>query len=462
MSSAAPDARPPNKSSDIKGASSQAGNRRADVEKPSGVRHGVVGFAVALSMITYIDRVALSNSRNQVVTALHLSDAQMGLVFTAFATAYALFEMPSGFMGDRMGPRKVLLRIVILWSIFTALTGRAWNFASLFVSQFLFGAGEAGCYPNIARAFAIWLPQTERVRAQGIIWMSSRWGGAFTPLLVVLLFQHMDWRLAFVAFGSLGVLWTIAFALWFKDNPRDNTSVNQAELNLLKHNAPPAPHGFPWRDLLASRTVVLLCLQYFALSFPWYFLITWAPTFIDERSHLDVTHATFLKTLPLLMGGIGSITCGLLSKPLARWTGSVKTARKLSACFGFAGASACLILATMLKDPYFVVPAIAMSSFCNDLIMPAAWGAVMDIAGSYSGTVAGAMNMIGNLGGALYGTVSGLVLQMSHRNWDYVLYMGAAVYIAGFIIWTQLDPVTAIVWRQHRPPEPKAQRIEEL
>ncbi len=371
----------------------------------------------------------------------------MGLVFTAFATAYALFEIPSGFLGDRLGPRNVLLRIVIWWSIFTALTGRAWNFASLWVTQFLFGAGEAGCYPNIARAFSIWLPQPERVRAQGIIWLSSRWGGAFTPLLVAFLFQFMDWRLAFLVFGCFGALWTVAFAWWFRDNPRDKKGVNQAELDLLKNNAPPAPHGgIPWADLFGSRTVVLLCVQYFAISFTWYFLITWAPTFIDERFHLDVTRSVLLKTLPLLMGGIGSFTCGLLAKPMARWTGSVKNARKFSACFGFAGASAFLILATMLHDPWLVVPAIALSSFCNDIVMPCAWGTVMDISGSYAGTVAGTMNMMGNLGGALYGTVSGFVLQESGRNWNYVLYMGAAVYIAGFIVWTQIDPVTPIDW----------------
>lgn len=431
-----------------------------EAQKPSKVRHGVVAFAVALSVITYIDRVALSNSRKQVANALHLNDLQMGAAFSAFALAYALFEIPSGFMGDRLGPRGVLLRIVIWWSIFTAATGQAWSFASLRITQFLFGAGEAGCYPNIARMFSIWLPQPERVRAQGIIWMFSRWGGAVTPLLMAVLFRYVDWRMAFAAFGCLGVVWTVAFAVWYRDNPRDKPGVNQAELDLLKDNAPPAPHGFPWRDLLGSKTVLLLCGQYFAVSFTWYFLITWAPTFIDDRFHLDVTRSTFLKTLPLLMGGIGSITCGLLAKPMARWTGSVRMARKVSACFGFAGASAFLILATMLRNPYLVVPAIAMSSFCNDLVMPAAWGTVMDISGSYSGTVAGSMNMIGNLGGALYGTAAGWVLQVSNRNWDYVLYMGAAVYLAGFVIWTQIDPVTPITWAKRGGPP--AQLIEEL
>jgi MFS family permease len=308
----------------------------------------------------------------------------------------------------------------------------------------------------------VWLPQSERVRAQGIIWMSSRWGGAFTPLLIALLFQYMDWRLAFTVFACLGVIWTVAFSAWYKDDPRDNKNVNEGELELLANNPKPAPHGFPWRDLVASKTVVLLCLQYFAISFTWYFLITWAPTFVDERFHLDVTKSTILKTLPLLAGGFGSITCGLLAKPLARWTGSVLTARRIAACTGFAGASGCLVLATLLHEPFLVVGAIALSSFCNDLVMPAAWGAVMDISGSYSGTVAGSMNMVGNLGGALYGTVSGLVLQYSNRNWDYVLYMGAAVYLIGFFIWMKLDPVTPIEWRSHANPSPDAQQITEL
>ncbi len=431
-------------------ATSQSQKPSAPDQRPSGVRHGVVAFAVAISMVTYIDRVALSNSRKQVAASLHLTDQQIGYVFSAFAVAYALFEIPSGYMGDRMGPRNVLLRIVLWWSAFTVATGRAWNFISLWITQFLFGAGEAGCYPNIARAFSIWLPQSERVRAQGIIWMFSRWGGAVTPILMAILFKYMDWRMAFACFGCLGVVWTVAFGLWFKDNPAEKKGVNQAELDLLKNNPPPAKHaGIPWRDLLASRTILLLCLQYFAISFTWYFLITWEPTFIDERFHLDVTRSTLLKTLPLLLGGIGSMTSGLLAKPLARMCGSVKKARQWCACFGFAGGSVCLVIATLLHDPYWVVSAIALSSFCNDLVMPCAWGAVMDISGSYAGTVAGSMNMIGNLGGALYGTVSGFVLQQSNRNWDYVLYMGAAVYLLGFIMWTQIDPVTPVTWRAH-------------
>jgi MFS transporter, ACS family, glucarate transporter len=419
-------------------------------ERPTRVRYWVIFFAVTLSIITYIDRVALSLSRGRVAADLHLTDTQMGFVFAAFAFAYAAFEIPSGYMGDRLGPRRVLMRIVIWWSFFTAATGLAWNFISLWCTQLLFGAGEAGCYPNITRAFSNWLPRSERVRAQGIIWLSSRWGGAFTPILIAILFQYLTWRQAFATFGILGVFWAVAFYFWFRDDPRDKSGVNQAELNLLRDNPPIAAHGnVPWGKLASSKTVWLLCAQYFVLSFPWYFLITWAPTFIDERFHLDVTKSTALKVLPLLLGGLGSLTAGLISAPLARWVGSVRKTRKILACTGFAGASACVMLATILHEPLAAVLAVGFSSFCNDLVMPGAWGSVMDVAGPYSGTLAGTMNMMGNFGGALYGPVAGYVLQHSNHNWNYVLYMGAAVYVVGIFLWLALDPVTPIDLDEH-------------
>lgn len=413
--------------------------------KPTKVRYWVIFFAVTLSIVTYIDRVALSLTKKQVAHDLNMSDSQMGWVFGAFAVAYALFEIPSGFMGDKLGPRNVLMRIVLWWSAFTALTGMTFNFLSIFFTQLLFGAGEAGCFPNITRAFSTWLPRNERVRAQGIIWLSARWGGAFTPLLLVGLFQFLTWRQAFAAFGLLGVVWAIAFFLWFRDNPKDKAGVNQAELDLLKNNAPPAGHAnTPWKALMTSRTVVLLCAQYFVLSFSWYFLITWFPSFVDERFHVNVATSTMLKVMPLFFCGLGSLFCGFIFAPLSRWMGSVKTARRLLACTGFLGASAFTVLAAFQHEALYAVLAIAMANFCNDLVMPTSWGTVMDVSHGYSGTIAGTMNMMGNLGGAFYGPVTGLVLSAYGHNWDYVLFMGAGVYAIGFFLWLTLDPVTPI------------------
>ena len=177
----------------------------------TGTRHKVIAFAITLAVLSYIDRVCISQAAPIISKEFNLTKDDMGTVFAAFALAYALFEIPGGWMGDKMGPRKVLMRIVIWWSFFTAITGFMWNKLSLVIARFLFGAGEAGCFPNRTKSFTTWLPVQERVRAQGILWMSARWGGAFTPLLVVFLFKFISWRMAFVLFGLLGVVWAVAF-----------------------------------------------------------------------------------------------------------------------------------------------------------------------------------------------------------------------------------------------------------
>lgn len=414
-------------------------------EHPTHVRYWVVVFAVTLAVFSYIDRVALSQAEGTISKELGLSEVQMGWVFSAFASAYAAFEIPSGYMGDRWGPRRVLMRIVMWWSFFTAATGWAFNFLSLFLTQLLFGAGEAGCFPNITRAFATWLPREERVRAQGIIWLAARWGGAFTPLLVVLLFRYVSWRLAFGIFGMLGVIWAIFFYRWFRDNPADNPKVNAAELRLMRGSEELLGHAkIPWGRFAASKQVRLLCAQYFCLSFGWYFYITWLPKFIHENLKLTGTQGALYGILPLFLGGLGSLFCGFISSYLTRITGSVTKTRKLLACIGFFGAGGLLILATFLRNPLAVMLSIGFASFCNDLVMPTSWGACMDVGGKLAGTLSGTMNMMGNFGGALYPVVIGYILRQFNHNWDLPLYISAAVYFCGIFLWLALDPVTPL------------------
>lgn len=393
-------------------------------------RHGVIAFGAALAVVTSIDRVVLSLSRGRIAADLHLTDAGMGLVFSAYATAYAFCEIPSGHQGDREGPLPVLMRIAIWWSLFMAITGSAFNFISLYLSQLLFGAGEAGCYPNIGRMFALRLPPSERIRAQGLVWLSARWAGAFTPIVVAILFRFLTWRQTFIVLGVLGVAWAIAFRSWFGagNGPSPQATRGQA----------------PWGIFARSRIVWLLCGQYFALVFQWYFLITWAPTFIDERFRTGPAESTALKVLPLFFGGLGALTAGLIAAPLTRWTGSVERTHKIIGCVGFAGASVGLLLATVLHAPLPGVLAVAFSSFCNDLAMPIIWGTANDVGGNWSGTVSGTMNMMGNLGGALYGLTAGLILQSTHHDWNAILYMGAAVYLTGGLMWMAIDIVTPI------------------
>ena len=435
----------------------------ASTSRPTRTRYWVIVFAVTLAVITYIDRVCISQAAPFMRQDLGLTAEQMGWAFSLFFWAYALFEIPSGWWGDRIGARRVLMRVVIWWSLFTAATGWVFNWASLLVTRTLFGAGEAGCFPNLTKAFTTWLPKAERVRAQGIMWLSARWGGAFTPLLVILLLQHLSWRRAFELFGLLGAVWAVCFYFWYRDNPRDRKSVNEAELALL-----PRPeevtlgHGkVPWKRFLASPTVWLLWAQYLCLNFGAVFYITWLPTYLQEARGFDLARhpliaqwpwlannpqvvKALLAGVPLFFGGLGSLFCGSISAPLARWIGSVVAARRWLAGIGFLGAASCLALSVTIRDPLLAMLAMGVASFCNDLVMPPSWGACMDIGGRLSGTLSGSMNMMGNFGGALAALVIGYVLSWSNHNWNLAIYVAATVYFLGTFCWLRLDPVTPL------------------
>jgi ACS family glucarate transporter-like MFS transporter len=389
-------------------------------------RGTVIFFSIALAVFTSMDRSVLSLTRARIAADLQLSDVQMGLIFGAFTVAYALCEIPSGFLGDRTGPEGVMTRIALWWGTFMAVTGATVGFVSLYISQFLFGGGVSGCYPSIARAFANFLSPRERARAQGMIWLGSRWGGASTPIIMAVLFRFMGWRAAFATLSLIGFTWVLGFRRWFPRTARVDPSV------------PRVPT--PWGAFARSKTVWLLCGQYFALVFPWFFYVTWVPAFIDERFQATPVAVTVFKVLPLLFGGLGALAGGLLSGPLAHRLGNLGRARKTLACVGFAGASALLVIASTQHSALPGVLAVAFSSFCNDLVMPTAWGTASDVAGRWSGTVSAIMNMVGNMGGALFGFITGVILQATHHNWNLILYMNAAVYLTGILMWLALDP----------------------
>jgi ACS family glucarate transporter-like MFS transporter len=415
-------------------------------QAPTHVRYWVIVFAVALAVVTYIDRVCISQAAPLITRDLGFSREQMGAVFSAFVLAYALFEIPGGYLGDRMGARRVLMRIVVWWSFFTAATGFAWNFTSMVVTRFLFGAGEAGCFPNLTKSFTTWLPPEERVRAQGILWMSARWGGAFTPLLVMQVLRWMSWRQAFMVFGGIGLIWAVLFFRWYRDNPRDNKSINPAELRMIEESQHLASShsDVPWGVFVRSRQVWMLCFQYFCLSYGWYFYITWLPTYLHEARHLSLDNGAMLSTLPLFLGGCGSFVCGILYPRVNRWTGDVGKSRRLMACIGFAGATGFLILSSLLGDPTWAMIVMGIASFSNDLVMPGSWAACMDVGGKYAGTLSGTMNMMGNLGGVVSPIVIGYILTHTNNNWSLTFYVSAAVYFAGIFFWLFLDPVTPL------------------
>src|SRR6185436_18308029 len=260
-----------------------------DALAPTRARYKVIVFGVLLAAIQYVDRICIAKAAPKIRADLKLDGDQMAWIFAAFTIAYALFEIPTGWMGDKFGTRKTLVRVVLWWSLFTAATGWMFNFLSMFVCRFLFGMGEAGCFPNLTRAFSSWLRPEAKVRAQAILWMCARLGGAGTPLLVTIVLRMLEkgklgWPYAFLIFGSLGVVWAFFFWRWFRDEPKEHPEVNQAERALLANNPPPARHeAVPWLRFMSVPTTWLLWLQYFFFSYCWYFYVTWLSTFLDKN-----------------------------------------------------------------------------------------------------------------------------------------------------------------------------------
>lgn len=418
---------------------------------PTRARYWVVVFAVSLAIIQFIDRVCISQAAPHLSADLGLSKQQMGWVFSAFTLAYALLEIPTGYWGDRRGPRGVLIRVVSWWSFFTVATGLAWNWISLLVVRFLFGAGEAGCFPNLTKAFEKWLPRSERFRAQSIVWMSARWGGAATPYLVFLVLTLVNWRLAFGIFGLLGLAWALLFARWFRNDPRQHPAVNAAEAALLPPARDEASGGelaAPWRLLLGRPALWLLCGQYMACCYGWFFFVTWFPTYLLEVHKYGLKEGAVLAGLPLFMGGIGSMLAGVVAPRLEARLG-IRLGRRLLGVAGTLGAGGCLLIATTVREPLLAVAAIAVASFCNDFILPVSWTTCMDIGGRYVGTVSAAMNMMGNLGGVVSPVVLGYVVGQT-GNWNLTFVITAVVYAFGAACWWALDPVTSLDTPQPR------------
>src|SRR6201992_1591307 len=405
--------------------------------KASRTRYSIVALAIGLAILSYVQRVAISQAAGPISHDLHLNKAQMGLVFGAFGLSYALFEVPIGLLGDKIGVRRVLMHIVLGGSPFPAITGAAWNFVSLWIIRFLFGAGEAGCFPILTRMLSMWLPARERVTAQGLLWAFARWGGAFTPPLVLAAIGLIGWRLSFVAFAGLGLVWCVIFWFWLKDNPRQHTSVNDAERELLELSRvlmthQPGQKG--WLTLLLTPEVIILCFQYFCVSFTWYFYITWLPTYLREGRGQTAAHAAALSVLPLLFGGFGALITGLAP---------VSIPRRRIAVVALLSTAFLLFLFLQTKTILVAMLCMGLASLCSDLVMPISWNACVEIGGSYTATVAATMNMLGNLAGFVMPVVGGLILQRTAGNWNALIHLMILSDVIAGLCWLYLNPEKA-------------------
>ncbi len=414
-------------------------------QNPNRGRRVLLGFAMTLAALLYVDRVCISQSQHLISADLGLSKQQMGLAFTVFGIAYGLFEIPGGWLADRFGPRRTLTGAVCWWSLFTAASGWARGLASLVGYRFFFGLGQACCFPNLTRAFSNWFTGAERTKAQSLMWLAARWGGAFTPLLVVLTLDFVSWRRSFYLFGSLGFLWVALFWWWFRDQPKDDRPAEPAE-SAVGAGLKPA-RTVPWKRFLANRSVWLLCLQYACLSYGFWFYLTWLPTYVREQFGLEQADryvAALLAAPPLFLAGIGCVLAGWLTPRLVRRFGDVRRVRRGLGVLGHAVACVMLLVSISLENPILSMIAMGLSCFGNDLAMPGSWAGCMDLGGRFSGTLSGTMNMWGCIGGLLAPWTIPYILEAAGGQWRMVILVIAGWYAVGALCWLGIDPVTPI------------------
>lgn len=411
------------------------------LKRPTRVRHVVLFLTVAVYMITYMDRTAIGSAVPSIQKEFGFSLITMGAILSSFRWAYALFQIPGGWLGDRLGPRRALTLIVTWWSAFTALTAAAWSATSMIVVRAVFGIGEAGAFPIATRSLSRWMLPGERGYAQGITHAGSRLGAALTPPLVVFLITTYGWRSPFVVFGALGVVWAVVWFVYYRDTPEEHSGVNLAEREMI-HRASGGPRQktgapVPWKKIFSSSTLWALCAMYFCYQYALAVYLDWFPTYLKDHRGFTLKQMGFYASLPLLAGVVGDLAGGWVSDLLLKRQGSVTHARRTVGVVGFLIAAAGIIPATLTQNPYTCVAFSCLAFGGLELTVGVSWAIPLDIAGDFAGSAAALMNSVGNIGSA----ISPLLLSflVTGFGWNVPFLVASALCVVGMIIYTRID-----------------------
>jgi MFS family permease len=402
---------------------------------PTNGRRTLLSLIFALTVITYLDRLCISAAMPSIAREFNLSPEQKGWIFSAFTIAYAVFEIPSGWLGDRFGARHALTRIVLWWSAFTILTGAALGFWSLFVLRFLFGAGEAGAFPNIARAVSRWLPSSEQGRGMSVAFIGLAVGSAMTAPLVFTLLDWQGWRWTFVEFGLIGIVWAAVWYRRFRDDPPGYRRVEIVE----NHG-----HRVPWSALLKSANLAFICLMYFAYGYGLYFYITWLPTYLLEARGFSLNSTKWLAALPWVMSALAFWFGGWLTDWISQRTGNLRLARCGIGATGYALSACVLIAVAQVKSDLLAASLLALALCFQTMTISAAWAVCLDVGRKNAGVVTGFMNTVGNLGGAIAPIVVGYAVK-EWNSWTLPFYLMAGVFVFGLLMWLVVDPAKSVL-----------------
>jgi sugar phosphate permease len=413
---------------------------------PTRVRHLVLGLTVAAYLITYMDRVNISSAVPVIQKELGYSTITMGWILSSFRWGYALFQIPGGWLGDRIGPRRALALIVTWWSIFTSATALSWSATSMAAFRFFFGVGEAGAFPIATRSLSHWILPGGRGFAQGITHAGSRVGAALTPAIVVLLIASYGWRMPFFAFGAVGLLWAAVWYWYYRDTPAEHAAVNSAERDLLVSSIgggrAPRVRSVPWGRILGSSTLWTLSLMYFCYAYCISVYLDWFPKYLHDHRGFDLKHMGIYASLPLFAGTGGALIGGWLSDHWARRSGDLKTARRSVAVAGFLLAAGAILPATFTASATVSVWYTCLAVFGLETTVGVSWAIPLDIGGDYAGSVSSVMNTCGNIGGAVSATVLGYIVQS--YGWNVPFVVASALCVTAAALFGGIDATRKI------------------
>jgi len=400
---------------------------------PASSRPKILGLIFSLAAITYMDRLLISAAAPAISREFGLSTSRMGYIFSAFALGYALFEIPAGWWGDKIGARRALTRIVLCWSAFTALTGATVGFASLLIIRFVFGAGEAGAFPNIARTVANWFPSREQGRAMSASFLGIAMGSSLTAPIVLWLLARQSWRTVFCEFGVIGLLWIAAWLLLYQDHAvKVETS----------------PEKIDWRWLSRSANLWCICGMYFAYGYGLYFYVTWLPTYLLKGRGFSADYAGFFSALPWVASAGGYLAGGWITDRLAASqpgrAGNLRAARCGVGIFGYAVSAAILVAVALTPDRMIAAALLACAAFFQMMVASPAWAVCLDVGHRRAGLVTGCMNTAGNIGGALAPLLMGYMVQYL-GSWDYPFFLTVLVFGFGILMWSKVNPEQPLV-----------------
>ena len=402
----------------------------------------ILVMLVILGMVTFLDRINISVAGSSIMHDLNLSPAQWGWVQSAFILSYGLMQIPMGALGDRFGHRSILALIVLWWSLFTAFTGMAGGLVSLLVIRFMFGIGEAGSSPCSTGVISRWFRKDEVGKAQGYVWAASRLGGALTPFVVIPVMLWVGWRQAFYLLGALGVVWAIVWWLYYRA-PASQTVDAPATAATTQQGGNGETDRIAWGQLFGSRQFWLLCAMYFFYAFGSWFFFSWFPTFMELGRGFDKTELTYAVAVPFVMSMAGNITGGHLTDKLSRKYG-ITTGRKALGSASLAVSALCMFLAAFIPGKMAVFIFLSLCFGIFDLMLPSAWALCIDLGGRHAGTLSGAMNTAGNIGGFCCGILFGQLVQSS-GNYNLPLYMIALMLIVSAILFAFINPAKPII-----------------